>query len=211
MMMRISDIEQTRRMLVWGLVGIICIFVLAGCSDDATRPVTEEPEQSVWIWQNPVPSGNVLQHASFVDSLTGTAVGGCGTILKTTDGGASWVQQESGTHGYLRSIHFSDAYTGTIVGDNGIILRTEDGGTTWESQASYTYGDIRAVSFCDRNNGIAVGQNGAVLRTADGGAHWTHEWSGTSNTLWGIWYEALDHALIVGHYGTILAELPAVK
>jgi len=42
---------------------------------------------SQWHWQNPLPQGNNLRGASFVDANTGTVVGEYGTIVRTTDGG----------------------------------------------------------------------------------------------------------------------------
>jgi hypothetical protein len=69
-----------------------------------------------------------LEIGSFTDANTGTAVGQGGTILRTTDGGASWVAQESGTMEYLQGVLFTDANTGTVVGSAGTILRTTNGG-----------------------------------------------------------------------------------
>ncbi len=42
---------------------------------------------SQWHWQNPLPQGNNLRGASFMDANTGTVVGDYGTIVRTTDGG----------------------------------------------------------------------------------------------------------------------------
>src|SRR3982750_4341380 len=52
---------------------------------------------SQWHWQNPLPQGNNLRGASFVDANTGAVVGEYGTIVRTTDGGNSWAIQVSGT------------------------------------------------------------------------------------------------------------------
>ena len=68
--------------------------------------------------------------------------GDSGTILRTTDGGNSWVPQSSGTANMLFGVSFIDANTGTAVGGScGIggestILRTTDGGGTWINQAN---------------------------------------------------------------------------
>ncbi len=48
-----------------------------------------------------------------MDSDTVTAVGDLGTILRTTDGGATWTPQTSGTTGPLYGVSFVDANTGT--------------------------------------------------------------------------------------------------
>src|SRR5438045_1087012 len=57
----------------------------------STDPLTQ------WFWQNPRPQGNHLIGVSFTDANNGTAVSWYGLILRTTDGGASWVTQNSGT------------------------------------------------------------------------------------------------------------------
>ncbi|MCH7516832.1 MAG: hypothetical protein IIB08_06895, partial [Bacteroidetes bacterium] len=51
---------------------------------------------SQWVEQS---SGTTeqLDGVSFTDSDNGTAVGYNGTILRTTDGGTTWVSQNSGT------------------------------------------------------------------------------------------------------------------
>jgi len=66
------------------------------------------------------------------DGKIGTAVGGYSstpsTILRTTDGGATWTPQSSGTRSPLFGVSFVDANTGIAVGEAGIILRTNTGG-----------------------------------------------------------------------------------
>jgi photosystem II stability/assembly factor-like uncharacterized protein len=53
---------------------------------------------AAWQWQNPLPDGNAIGGVAFADPLTGWAVGGYGTILKTTDGGVTWGEQNPGTN-----------------------------------------------------------------------------------------------------------------
>src|SRR5712664_1744934 len=95
-----------------------------------------------WHWQNPLPQGNNLRGASFVDANTGTVVGEYGTIVRTTDGGNSWTIQSSGTVNTLFGVSFIDTNTGAAVGGacgiggESTILRTTDGGNTWMNQAN---------------------------------------------------------------------------
>ena len=72
--------------------------------------------QSGWFWQNPLPQGNELFATAVVDANTAVAVGDVGTILRTTDGGATWSPQSSGTTNTLRGVSFTDANTGTEIG-----------------------------------------------------------------------------------------------
>ncbi|MDD5087949.1 MAG: YCF48-related protein [bacterium] len=69
-----------------------------------------------WQWQNPLPTGNSLSDVVFVNENTGWIVGGSGTILHTTDGGATWTFQESGTGSGLAEICFRDSQQGFAVG-----------------------------------------------------------------------------------------------
>jgi len=95
-----------------------------------------------------------LNDVYFVDALNGWAVGNLSTILHTTDGGSTWVQQDAPLEATLQAVHFSDLNNGVAVGGInceaakdllgwnyvvydpnyafGIILKTSDGGKTWE-------------------------------------------------------------------------------
>ncbi|MBM3712833.1 MAG: T9SS type A sorting domain-containing protein [Actinobacteria bacterium] len=67
----------------------------------------------------------------FIDSNRGWICGNLGTILKTTNGGDSWITQRSGTE-YFISIFFKDLLHGWVVGegaDGGKIFKTTTGGT----------------------------------------------------------------------------------
>ncbi len=72
--------------------------------------------QTGWSWQNPLPQGNSLNAVAVLDSDTVTAVGADGTILRTTDGGANWTFQSSGTTNDFKAVSFVGAKTGTAVG-----------------------------------------------------------------------------------------------
>ena len=91
---------------------------------------------------------------SFVSPDEGWVVGGNGTILHTTDGGAHWTDQSSPTTAALYAVQFLTPKRGTAVGAVGTVLATEDGGTTWlaqETQGSVTLFD---VYFSDPMTGV---------------------------------------------------------
>ena len=141
-----------------------------------------------WYWQNPLPQGNSLQSVNFVSSTVGFTVGQGGAILKTTDGGTTWVSQTSETTFDMEDIFFIDANNGWAVGWYRTILRTTNGGTTWTFQTSGVSTYFQSVCFTDLNNGTAVGQGGTILRTTDGGTNWTSQTSGTTNILWSVYF-----------------------
>ena len=102
-----------------------------------------------------------LWAVSFTDSSNGTAVGEVGTIVRTTDGGAHWSPQTSGTVLNLRAVSFTDWNSACgCRRRRRHSSRTTDGGSTWgpSSQAArrrLCLGDCS--SFSDSNTGTAVG------------------------------------------------------
>ena len=61
-------------------------------------------------------SGDRLASVSFVDKTHGWAAGGLGTILHTSDGGATWKEQETSVHFLLEKVLFVDREHGWAVG-----------------------------------------------------------------------------------------------
>jgi photosystem II stability/assembly factor-like uncharacterized protein len=104
-------------------------------------------------------------------------VGDTGTILKSTDVGATWTPLASGTSTALHGIYFLDPNEGVAVGDSGTILRTTDGGATWQSIASGVKDSLRSVSF-NGPNGICGGDSQDILYSTDSGASWQISQSG---------------------------------
>ena len=102
-------------------------------------------------------------------------MGDSGTILRTTNGGASWTRQSSSTTNDLYGISFTDANTGTAVGYGGTILRTTNGGASWTRQSSGTMNWLYDVCFTDANTGTVVGACGTILRTTNAGVTFVEE------------------------------------
>jgi photosystem II stability/assembly factor-like uncharacterized protein len=98
----------------------------------------------------------------FRDDNEGYAVGGGGTILRTTNGGGHWEAVRSGQTFTLKRVNFPDERNGWIVGFNGAILRTQDGGRTWEKVASPIAARLFGL-YVTKKYGFAVGENGLVL------------------------------------------------
>ena len=65
---------------------------------------------------------NNLNGAYLLDSGIAFVVGDAGTILKSTDAGATWAPLLSGTTNILHAVYFFDGNQGVAVGDQGLIL-----------------------------------------------------------------------------------------
>ena len=84
------------------LTGLFGLMTACGGDSDPTSPGGGNETPVVrWQWQNPLPQGNGLHEVFFTDTNMGTAVGSGGIIMRTTDGGATWEIQKSGTQAWL--------------------------------------------------------------------------------------------------------------
>ena len=120
---------------------------------------------------------NNLNGAYLLDSGIAFVVGDAGTILKSTDAGATWAPLLSGTTNILHAVYFFDGNQGVAVGDQGLILRTTDGGAMWQSVASGVEDALRSVFFSGAN-GISGGDSQTILYSTDSGASWQISQSG---------------------------------
>jgi hypothetical protein len=99
----------------------------------------------------------------------GYTVGDSGKILKTTNGGDTWIMMPSGISYKLMSVHFNGMNIGYTAGDHGAILKTTDGGTTWTGLVSGTSRHLNSICFPTTDIGYAVGDSGTILKTTNGG------------------------------------------
>ena len=120
----------------------------------------------------------------YVNATTAWAVGSKGVVLKTTDGGATWVSSANDTLGNLASVYFRTATEGYIGSSSRKLYKTTDGGTTWSrlvlnATLPDTGAVLRARNFSDASKGWVLrtisSTNGRILRTTDGGATWVQD------------------------------------
>lgn len=120
--------------------------------------------------------GDVLLYGiDFPSPTLGWIVGEFGTVLKTDDGGESWVAQDTPVDTTLFGVSFADAQRGWAVGLEEVMLQTTDGGETWEVQqiAQRRSFDLGIYNVAVRGNiGWAVGDNGLLLRSTNAGKSW---------------------------------------
>src|SRR5438309_231586 len=83
-----------------------------------------------WTLVFPHPAVGKYEGLAFPDRQHGWVASASGSILVTSDGGATWAVQATGL-GRLRSIDFLDpkhGFAGTLTGT---LFSTSDGGATW--------------------------------------------------------------------------------
>jgi len=133
-------------------------------------------------WEEiPFGSGQFWNEVFFVDNDHGWITGQTPLVLRTIDGGVTWLTTNlpGATFSANRDICFLNPTTGFVSGEDGV-WKTNDGGMTWTAipppaQLGQTLG---GVWFIDANVGIcAFGNCDQTLvtfcRTVDGGRTWT--------------------------------------
>lgn len=126
-----------------------------------------------WCWQRPLPQGNGILAYGFADAANGWAVGEAGTILRTTDGGASWRRQVSPSTQDLRHVAVVSSQVAWAAAANGELLLTEDGGASWQARAIASGGGISALGARSaRQAWVNAGYGNPGSFTIDGGASW---------------------------------------
>lgn len=158
-----------------------------------------------WVVQTN-PSDKPLHDVFFLDENNGWAVGLEAAVIRTSDGGETWVQIDvNASQGFrFASVYFVDNMHGWIAGIDGSILRTTDGGNTWEEVETGTFEIFNDIFFIDTENGWAVGDQGMIMHSTDGGATWYRQASGVAtNFITSVYFIDDQKGWVCGEGGTI--------
>ena len=133
-------------------------------------------------WSDITPSaglGDGLWDLKFVDAAHGWLTTSDGSLLRTTDAGATWTRKGIAAAADEVSCDFVDPNHGWAVADGGRLWKTANGGSSWVRQPSSLDSSSTAnqVDFWDARHGWVWGYSSHydesfVLHTSDGGAHW---------------------------------------
>ncbi len=157
-----------------------------------------------WEWLNPKPQGNHLYASYFIDNNIGYVAGQFGTLLKTLDGGVSWISQliPDVPDPDLHSAYFLNTSEGFVISNFGV-YKTIDGGTSWDY---YSPGGvpIHSIYFTSHDTGFITGNNGSLYRSSDFGQTWFYTNTGTNEDLFDICFSSQSVGLCVGSTGKII-------
>lgn len=148
------------------------------------------------------PSNKPLYDVAMLSIDTVIVAGREGTLLRTTDGGASWTQTINSAKHFF-AVHFIDKQTGWVVGEDGIVRKTTNGGRKW-LRLPLSAPELHDVYFVDSQIGWIAGANGFIAKTTDGGEVWQIQNSQTTNSLESIFFFDADTGWAVGRLSTIL-------
>ncbi len=138
--------------------------------DDLSTVAHSTDEGESWV-ESSGPVRSIIDDAIFLTRTVGFAVGYKGTVLRTIDGGANWIDLSNGdTRSYLSidGLTANDLW----VGSNQRILHSTDMGETWTERLMLTGGNINDILEISPTRILACSSSGIIYRTTDGGVKW---------------------------------------
>lgn len=163
-------------------------------------------------WNPITSSSNMPTFAvAYADATTLYAVGANEVISKSTNGGDTWVELQSGTPTFFYlEVFFKDADNGVVAGEDGQLLTTHDGGGTWDIFTT-GYHNFYGLTYVG-DDLYAAGTDQDVYKSEDNGATWTLVHNGENvSTFYDIEFFADNSALICGSQGRMLKMEPILS
>ncbi len=157
-----------------------------------------------WVEKNSMINTN-LSSVYFLDADTGYAFGDFSTILKTTDGGETWISLNLNSGLQITDAAFATPAFGLCATAEGYIIRTLDYGKSWQ-YLYIPYETFVSVFFTDENTAYITGfENdvGVMLKTTDKGNTFEHIYPGTLALVTGSYFTNKDTGYVIGTGGYI--------
>ena len=150
-----------------------------------------------------------LMGIQMISETTGFIAGSENTILKTTDGGETWMGSSERarvgeTRNNLEGLWFVSPTMGWVIGSFGTLMHTTNGGETWEKRDPGFDNNLFGIHFLDENTGWICGQEGLILHTTDGGATWNQQKTESYDDLHDIIFVDAMVGWAVGGFNSVL-------
>ncbi len=180
---------------LWKSVSL-CLFLLACLSVHVLLA-----SGFTYHWGHPSPQGNSVYGIAFKDANNGWAVTGCGSILKTSDGGQNWelTLGPDSTCNDLYDILISDQGTLIVSGEQGRIMRSTDNGENWQILSITGTGNLFDLAPIPSGGISAAGENGSILVSTDDGINWINKGPGGTGYARGHYWKSATEGYVVGY------------
>ena len=184
--------------------GFVCYFVDKQIGYTATVAIDKTINGGKsWDKQTKSITDEHLHSVFATDTNTLYIVSENGSIIKTSDGGITWIKQYKDSTDFLTSVYFVNDSVGFVTSGYGNIISTKDGGKNWLKYNIGTKNYLYSVYFIDVNIGFVSGENGILLKTIDSGMNWISSNSGTNGDIYQVYFINKDVGFITGCGGWI--------
>lgn len=138
-----------------------------------------------WEWIHPLPQGNDINCMDFISSAEGFAGTGKGIVLKTTNGGNTWIKHYTGHFDSITGIAFSSSQLGCLI-QREYFLVTSNGGSSWNTRFRFSdlFGD--QLQFISQDTGWISGEFNGIYKlvyTANAGLNFQTVYTSPSDQV----------------------------
>jgi photosystem II stability/assembly factor-like uncharacterized protein len=159
-------------------------------------------------WQiQPSGTNATLYSVRFIGN-TGFIVGSGGTVLKTTNGGATWVNKSIPDGIELYSLFFNNPDTVMVAGFTNSFYRSTDGGASWNFQWLGQSDGLLSMNFPTKDTGYMVGDwialdSNDIKKTTNGGVSWTNIITQINQNNQSIYFTDANTGYVAGDAGNL--------
>jgi photosystem II stability/assembly factor-like uncharacterized protein len=168
--------KQTGHEIMWAARIVVvamssALVAMAGASA-STLAAPVSVGHSGWTWGDPTPQGENLQNVVFAGAR-GYAVGDFGTVLRSDDGGNTWIGLPSGTRSNLSLVQEVEPNI-VVVGGGCAVRESTTAGASFQrlpvdESESKCASTVTSFSFLNASTGYIEQSDGTILLTTDGG------------------------------------------
>ncbi|HRE10135.1 MAG TPA: YCF48-related protein [Ignavibacteria bacterium] len=143
------------------------------------------------------------EHAvKFESSTTVSLVGENGLIMRSTDRGLTWNEQQTNISNVLFGTSINNGIS-LAAGENGVILRSVDNGTTWDPILPGTTENLNDIELLE-GTAVVCGNNGVIYYSDDAGLTWNPAVTNTTKNLRDVNFLNAMTGYAAGELGTLL-------
>jgi photosystem II stability/assembly factor-like uncharacterized protein len=156
-------------------------------------------------WTDQIPNSKAtMLKPSFFNEDVGIVGGSEGTILRTTNGGASWESLQLGIDENFFGASMLSTQTMVVGSSSGKVLSSLDQGASWIIIGDNLgrISDIEVTSNLEA--AVVVNESGKIFRTINGGLQWDEVYNDPSAILLGLDFPTLGMGWACGYFGQIL-------
>ena len=147
-----------------------------------------------------------LRGITFTGDSIGIAVGTSGTLLRSTNHGATWAPVVSGTSAGLLDVIAEDSIVMAVGGgaaSGNVVIRSGDYGQTWTTVINTLPASPFSIARVTDNTFVLCGVQGTVFRSTDKGLTWTSVTGPFTGTLTSVNFFDNENGIICGQNGAV--------
>lgn len=155
-------------------------------------------------WTDQVPNAKgIMYEPHFINENLGIIGSSEGTVLKTTNGGASFEKMQLGPNEYFFAAQMITEQAMVVGSSSGKVFGSNDQGENW-SLLGENLGQITDIHAFNLQSAVVTSESGKIYKTTNGGNQWNEVYTGNPDLLFGLDFINAQNGWACGWFGQIL-------